>query len=322
MTRGAPRALAALLAASALTMSACSLLPGASPAEGPSASSPTIEPATPGATATSPGADPGVSGVAASGVPGQWGEALALIDAARSGAAARALQVDERLSALAEHQAVHYASGAEDWDGDFGADLAAAGFAQGSARVGSGGSAGEAAEAWLASPEQAAALLDPQLGFVGVASAPWQGEQSVYVVVLGYRADDGSIPAGSGGAAEVLDRTNAERALGGLGPLTSNEQLDVAAQSQADHQAAILEMTHEGNGGLGERVRTAGYTPRVAAENVAVGYPSVAEVIQGWVDSPGHYENIMNPDVTEMGFAVAFGSDGRAYYAQVFGAPL
>ena len=52
---------------------------------------------------------------------------------------------------------------------------------------------------------------------------------------------------------------------------------------------------------------------------MAVGQRSVAQVVQGWIDSPGHHANIVHESMTEMGFAVSFGSDGRAYFAQVFG---
>ncbi|PWD50819.1 CAP domain-containing protein [Serinibacter arcticus] len=152
---------------------------------------------------------------------------------------------------------------------------------------------------------------------MGLAVAPLPDGRPMVVVVLGYRADDGAIPAASQGAEEALVLTNAERAAFGLPPLTVSADLNTAAQVQADHQASIGEMTHDGNGGFGERLGAVGY--RTGAENVAVGQRSVAEVVQGWISSPGHHANIVNEDMTEMGFAVAFGSDGRAYYAQTFG---
>ncbi len=323
----ATRTLGLLALGGALALSACGVVsfpdresPGPS---APASSSVTTTPEAPDdVAATESSSSSSSAAVTTTGAPADWVDALARINEERAGRQAVPLVLDDGLVALAQHQAEHYGAGAEEWDGDFGADLTAAGFAQGSARVGSGLSALDATQAWLASAEVAEPLLDGQLVHVGVASAPWHGEQSVYVIVLGYRADNGTIPARSDGAAEVLTLTNAARAEGGLPALTLNDPLNAAAQSQADHQAEILEMTHDGGGGLGERVAATGYNARVAAENVAVGYPSIAEVVQGWIDSPGHYANIMNTDVTEMGFAVAFGSDGRAYYAQVFGAQL
>lgn len=129
--------------------------------------------------------------------------------------------------------------------------------------------------------------------------------------------DNGRLPAGSTGAAEILRLTNAERAAHGLPALTLSEDLNRAAQGQADHQAQLRTMTHDGNGGLGARLGAVGYT--TGAENVAVGYGSLAEVMQGWINSPGHHANIVSTTMTEMGFALTLGEDGKPYYARVFG---
>jgi len=42
-----------------------------------------------------------------------------------------------------------------------------------------------------------------------------------------------------------------------------------------------------------------------AGENIAYGYAAAAEVLQGWLDSPGHRRNLENPDYTEQGIAVS-----------------
>ncbi|GMA32678.1 CAP domain-containing protein [Litorihabitans aurantiacus] len=243
--------------------------------------------------------------------------ALARILEARSGADARAVTLEEGLNQIASAQAEHYARGGEGWDGDLGEQLAARGYATGAARARTAQDGPAAVDAWLADGDSAGDLLDGRYGGIGLASARLGDGRTMVVAVLGYRADDGAIAAGSRGAAEALDLTNAERAASGLPALTSSADLDRAAQVQADHQAAILEMTHDGNGGLGSRLGAVGY--RAGAENVAVGQRSVGEVVQGWIESPGHHANIVHPDMTEMGFAVAFGTDGRAYWAQVFG---
>lgn len=245
--------------------------------------------------------------------------AVDALNAARAAAGVSALTRHEGLTSLAQAQADHYGRGATEWDGDLGSQLAAAGFATGSAlaRNGAVGDVGGAVTAWLADGETRTTLTDPRVSAVGLAQAPLPDGRPMVVVVVGYRADDGSIPAGSAGAAEALDLTNAERAAFGLPALTVSEDLNRAAQGQADHQAAILTMTHDGNGGLGQRLGAVGY--RAGAENVAAGQRSVAEVVQGWIDSPGHHANIVHPDMTEVGFAVAFGADGRSYWTQVFG---
>lgn len=133
---------------------------------------------------------------------------------------------------------------------------------------------------------------------------------------------DAPLEEGTAGAEVILELVNRVRTQEGLGSLELNEHLNEAAQTQADHQASIQTMTHEGLGGLEERVSDTGYQWRMVAENVATGQLSHTQVMTGWVNSPGHYANIIHPDLTEMGFAMTIGSDGRTYFAQVFATPL
>lgn len=279
-----------------------------------------IDPAPAAPTSAAPPAPSPTSPSPTADVAAGLRSAVDALNAARADAGTPALVRHDGLTFLAQSQADHYGRGGTEWDGDLGAQLSAVGFATGSALARNGAVAGDiggAVAAWLADGDSRTTLTDPGVRAVGLAQATLPDGRPMVVVVVGYRADDGSIPAASQGAAEALEATNAERAAFGLPALTISEDLNRAAQGQADHQAAILEMTHEGNGGLGARLGTVGY--RSGAENVAAGQRSVGEVVQGWIDSPGHHANIVNPDMTEVGFAVAFGADGRSYWAQVFG---
>jgi uncharacterized protein YkwD len=76
-------------------------------------------------------------------------------------------------------------------------------------------------------------------------------------------------------------------------------------------------------GSPADRVRAVGYRERLVGENIAYGPKSVQEVVQGWLDSPGHCENIMDPRFAEMGFAYATGRSGRhgLYWVQVLAQP-
>ncbi len=72
-----------------------------------------------------------------------------------------------------------------------------------------------------------------------------------------------------------------------------------------------------------DRVRAVGYREKLVGENIAYGPKSVEEVVQGWLDSPGHCENIMDPRFAEMGIANAAGRSGRhgLYWVQVLAEP-
>ncbi len=82
------------------------------------------------------------------------------------------------------------------------------------------------------------------------------------------------------------------------------EHVDPAGQSPAD------------------RVRAVGYSEKLVGENIAYGPKSVDEVVQGWLDSPGHCENIMDPRFVEMGIGLAPGHVKRGlYWVQVLAEP-
>jgi uncharacterized protein YkwD len=72
-----------------------------------------------------------------------------------------------------------------------------------------------------------------------------------------------------------------------------------------------------------DRVRASGYHEKLVGENIAYGPKTVDEVVQGWLDSPGHCENIMDPRFSEMGVGYALGRDSKhaLYWVQVFAEP-
>jgi uncharacterized protein YkwD len=67
--------------------------------------------------------------------------------------------------------------------------------------------------------------------------------------------------------------------------------------------------------GAGVRIEVAGYKWKTYGENIAMGYASEKEVVEGWLKSPGHCQNIMKPSFKEMGVAKA-----GNYWTQNFGA--
>jgi uncharacterized protein YkwD len=72
-----------------------------------------------------------------------------------------------------------------------------------------------------------------------------------------------------------------------------------------------------------DRVRAVGYRESLVGENIAYGPQSADEVVQGWLDSPGHCENIMDARFGEMGVAFAAGQAAKRglYWVQVLAAP-
>ena len=114
------------------------------------------------------------------------------------------------------------------------------------------------------------------------------------------------------------------RTLAAAPPVALDATLMSVATAHARDMARTGRMAHEGSDGstAAERVTRAGYAWRSVAENVAAGQRSAEAVVETWLASPGHCENLMNPNVREMGIAYAFeaGSPKGTYWAQVFAA--
>jgi uncharacterized protein YkwD len=69
-----------------------------------------------------------------------------------------------------------------------------------------------------------------------------------------------------------------------------------------------------------DRAAAAGSRRRTIGENIACGQRSPAEVVEGWMNSPGHRANILKPDFTHIGIGFAGGGQMGTYWTQLFGA--
>lgn len=134
---------------------------------------------------------------------------------------------------------------------------------------------------------------------------------------------------------EVLALTNQARAqsrrcgskfMPAVAALQISPQLNRSAAMQASDMARNHFFDHTGSDGStpADRARRAGYAWRAVGENIALGPESAAEVVQGWLGSPGHCENIMDAHYSEMGIASALpaGLHSELYWSQTFGRPL
>jgi uncharacterized protein YkwD len=108
-------------------------------------------------------------------------------------------------------------------------------------------------------------------------------------------------------------------------PLKLVSQLSDAARAHSQDLARHSKLAHEGTDGSTPAVRVtrARYAWRLVGENVASGPTTAEEVMAGWLASPGHCENLMNPRFTDMGIAytVDAKSESGVYWAQVFATP-
>lgn len=109
-------------------------------------------------------------------------------------------------------------------------------------------------------------------------------------------------------------------------PVTWNDALAQAAREHSSDMATHRHFSHRGtdNSEAAQRAARAGYRWRHVGENIAAGQTSPQEAVAGWLESPGHCANLMNPTFSEMGAGYAISRarmPGFAYWTQVFATP-
>jgi stress response protein SCP2 len=121
----------------------------------------------------------------------------------------------------------------------------------------------------------------------------------------------------------VVELTNVERARHGLRPLLPQPQLTACAQAFSADMITRAFFSHTDPDGREpwDRAVAAGYLYSRIGENIACGQETPAEVVQGWMDSPGHRKNILTPEFTEIGVGYVTGGPYGTSWTQVFGTP-
>jgi uncharacterized protein YkwD len=115
-------------------------------------------------------------------------------------------------------------------------------------------------------------------------------------------------------AGAVVAAMNRERAARGLSPLRLNEQLSLAAGDRIGDMFAKRYFAHVSPDGIQPFTwaRQRGYRYRTIGENLAVGFRGTT-VVDGWMRSPVHRENVLGRSFDEVGIAIADGSPRNGY---------
>jgi len=126
----------------------------------------------------------------------------------------------------------------------------------------------------------------------------------------------------------ILLWTNIQRAKFGLLPLSLKTQLNAAALLKVQDMFEQQYFAHESPQGdsAGDLAKKVIYKYILIGENLALGnYENDEGLVQAWMDSPGHRDNILNDRFTEIGIAVLEGTfEGHKTWlaVQEFGLPL
>jgi hypothetical protein len=156
----------------------------------------------------------------------------------------------------------------------------------------------------------------------------------VYILIfavfnLGFRVLHRQMPDILGYATDIqvealLHDTNAQRQTLGLAPLTLNSQLSEAAARKAADMFAKNYWAHNSPTGTTpwDFITASGYKYVVAGENLAKNFSTSEAVVNAWMASPTHKDNIVKPSYKEIGFAVVNGTlngEETTLVVQMFG---
>lgn len=131
------------------------------------------------------------------------------------------------------------------------------------------------------------------------------------------------------GVLEAVNRVRAEGATCGgepqppASPLQRNVLLERAARGHSLDMAEQDYFSHESLDGrtFVDRIAAEGYVGSPIGENIATGYPTVEAVMNGWMNSPGHCLNIMDPTFRAIGVGYASGPGGVRWTQNFGGSP-
>lgn len=124
----------------------------------------------------------------------------------------------------------------------------------------------------------------------------------------------------------IVELTNEERVAHALGNLTRNPVLDEAARMKAMHMRSGGYFAHWSPEGVSPWFwfEQAGYDYAHAGENLAIYFDDSDKVVDAWMESPLHRENILRSEYTEIGVAAIEGKYkgyDTVYVVQLFGTP-
>lgn len=170
-------------------------------------------------------------------------------------------------------------------------------------------------------------LLDPQFIDIGVSQ---QGRD--WRILLARPLLSGRLGDWQSEGEKLLQQINAARAqarqcgnqaFAAAAPLVWSAELGSAAEAHSRAMANGNFFAHQGRDGRtpGDRAELAGYSGGRVGENIAAALDTPGKVVEGWLASPGHCANIMNPQFDALG--AAYGSDPQSdagiYWTALFG---
>lgn len=118
----------------------------------------------------------------------------------------------------------------------------------------------------------------------------------------------------------ILKLVNEARIENGLTPLKINEELNNIAIMKAKDMAEEEILSHNSKryGMTFNIIKEKGIKFSAAGENIARWHDTPEFVVERWLNSKGHRDNILNPNYDETGIGMAKDKDGKNYWVELF----
>lgn len=109
---------------------------------------------------------------------------------------------------------------------------------------------------------------------------------------------------------ELLTLTNQKRVENGLAPLQFNKELAFAAQAKAEDMFSKDYWAHNAPDGITpwHFIKKSGYEYKYAGENLARGFTNSSDIVDAWMKSTSHRENMLSKNYEDIGFALMEGT--------------
>ena len=146
----------------------------------------------------------------------------------------------------------------------------------------------------------------------------------LFLILTSCSQDDSNIlideqntdPTVSSISQEILQLVNDHRESVGKSTLKRNSIADDIAKDHTDYMISKSKISHDNFNGRFEELQQM-VNAKGAGENVAAGYPTAQSVMEGWLNSQGHKDNIEG-NFTHIGISAIKDANGRYYFTKLF----
>ena len=116
---------------------------------------------------------------------------------------------------------------------------------------------------------------------------------------------------------EVLDEVNRVRVEAGLNALEIVNTISIEAMEHNNHMMEADEICHHNFNERAADIKDE-FDALGVGENIAYGEATAVTVVQAWLDSDGHRENVLNESYTHFGISISQVDEDNHYYTNIF----